>query len=92
MYQNIISLWEKQYKERIFSIDYEGLVNTPEVEIRKILRFLDLDWETSCINLTPNTRVVRTASQLQVRKKIYTDSSESWKNYSVHLDGYFDNL
>ena len=31
-------------------------------------------------------RSVNTASSLQVRKKIYLNASEEWKNYREHLD------
>ena len=39
-----------------------------------------------------NERSVMTASQQQVRKKVYTGSSEAWRKYEPYLDGVFDGL
>jgi hypothetical protein len=37
-------------------------------------------------------RYVKTASSLQVRKKVYKGSSEEWKKFEKYLDRAFDEL
>ena len=39
-----------------------------------------------------NKRSINTASQLQVRQKVYKRSSEAWLKYKLFLNGTFDNL
>ena len=39
-----------------------------------------------------NKRPVATASNLQVRKKVYQGSSERWKRYGPYLNGVLDHL
>ena len=39
-----------------------------------------------------NKRSINTASQLQVRQKVYKRSSEAWLKYKLFLNGAFDNL
>ena len=39
-----------------------------------------------------NKRSVKTASQQQVRQKVYQGSSEAWRKYEPFLNGAFDGL
>ena len=65
-------------------------VNSPE--IRKIINFLGLSWEENCLEPHKNERHVLTASNQQVKKKIYSGSSDEWKKYESGLRGYFSDL
>ena len=56
----------------------------------KLLKYLELSWEDACLLPENNRRAVRTASQQQVRKKIYQGSSEGWRKFQPYLDGIFD--
>ena len=39
-----------------------------------------------------NKRAIKTASDVQVRNKIYKNSINSWKKYEKYLDKYFFKL
>ena len=39
-----------------------------------------------------NLRNIATASSLQIRKKVYQNSSQQWKKYEPFLNGAFDSL
>ena len=54
--------------------------------------YLGLDWEEKCLSPQNNTRSVSTASNTQVRKKIYQGSSQQWKKYQPFLNGVLDGL
>ena len=45
-----------------------------------------------CTSPQKNKRIVRTASQQQVRQKVYQGSSEAWRKYEPYLDGAFNSL
>ena len=61
-------------------------------KIEKLLIYCDLDWSNDCLNFYNNDRPVKTASDTQVRKKIYRSSVNSWENYDKYLSKYFSKL
>jgi hypothetical protein len=67
-------------------------VNNQEREIRKLIHWLDLDWDEKCLSPQDNTRSVATTSNLQIRKKIYQGSSHQWKQYEPFLNGALDHV
>mgnify|MGYP003320204775 FL=1 len=67
-------------------------IDNQEQETRNLLKYLELDWEDACLSPQKNKRSVRTASQTQVRKKVYKGSSKAWQKYEPFLKGAFDGL
>jgi hypothetical protein len=51
-----------------------------------------LNWQDACLSPQKNKRSVQTASQQQVRQKVYQGSSQEWKKYEQFLNGALDNL
>ena len=58
----------------------------------KLIQYLDLEWENECLAPQDNKRRVNTASNWQVRQKVYKDSSKQWKKFEPFLKGAFDHL
>ncbi|OUV68937.1 MAG: hypothetical protein CBC82_00490, partial [Cellvibrionales bacterium TMED122] len=71
---------------------YEVLTDNQERETRKLIDHLGLPWDDICLSPQSNKRVVGTASNVQVRKKVYQGSSESWKRYQPYLNGALDHF
>ena len=92
MYLDLMEFWELSYKERIYFLDYEKLTTDQEHETRKLIKYLNLNWETPCLFPEENPRSVRTVSQQQVREKVYIDSSKAWRVYESYLNGAFNTL
>ena len=86
----MMQFWCNSLSKRIYNLDYELLTINQESETRKLIEYLRLDWDEKCLSPQDNTRSVTTASNLQVRKKVYRGSSEQWKKYEPFLDGAFD--
>ena len=84
--------WQLQYSDRIYNLDYEKLTVDQEDETRKLIRHIGLKWEDACLSPHKNKRSVRTASQQQVRQKVYQGSSQAWRKYEPFLNGAFDSL
>ena len=61
-------------------------------EIKKLIKYLELNWEESCLSPEKNERSVSTASNIQIRNKIFKGSSQKWKKYKPFLDGVLDKL
>ena len=58
----------------------------------KLLKSCNLSWNDNCLKFYNNKRVVKTASDTQVRKKIYKTSLYFWKNYKKFMNQFFKNL
>jgi hypothetical protein len=69
----------------ILDVPYEGLVADQEAWTRKILDFLGLDWDARCIDFHKAKRPVFTASDWQVRQKVYTHSVQRWRRYEKFI-------
>ncbi|MDC0470940.1 sulfotransferase [Candidatus Pseudothioglobus singularis] len=85
LYSDLMSFWHERFPDQIYDICYEDLTTNQEEETRKLLEYCDLDWDENCLNFHSNKRAVKTASALQVRKKMYQGSSEAWKKYEAYL-------
>ena len=85
LYVELMNYWHELYPGNIYDISYEELTSNQEKETRKLIEYCGLDWDPNCLNFHENKRDVKTASALQVRKKMYQGSSDAWKEYSDYL-------
>ena len=92
LYDNLMNLWKAEYGDRIYNINYENLVTDQENQTKELINHLKLPWEEACLSPHKNKRIVRTASQQQVRQKVYKGSSDVWRKYEPFLNGAFDSL
>ncbi len=69
----------------ILAVPYEELVADQEGWTRKILDFLELEWDERCLSFYETKRTVSTASAWQVRQKIYNQSVRRWRNYEKFI-------
>jgi len=91
-YKNLMNLWYKKFHNRIHYVDYELLTEHQEIETKKIIDYIGLDWDTKCLFPEKNNNISLTASNLQVTKKIYKNSSKDWQKFSPYLNHIFDKL
>ena len=89
LYEDLMIFWKKILPNFIYDVNYEKLVKNPKKEINKMLKENNLDWENQCLKFYLNKRAVRTASETQVRKKMYKSSINSWKKYNPFLKNFF---
>ena len=92
LYENLMDFWTSTLSKRIYNLDYELLTVNQESETRQLIEYLGLDWDENCLSPQNNTRRVATASNLQVRQKVYQGSSRKWKKYEPFLNGALDGL
>ena len=92
LYLDLMQFWGQSYSDRIYNLDYDKLTEDQEKETWRLVEYLDLNWEDACLSPHKNKRSVRTASQQQVREKVYRGSSEAWREYEKYLKGAFDSL
>jgi len=63
----------------------EELIDDPEGQIRKMLDYVGVPFDSACLNHQANRRAVRTPSAEQVRRPINRDGVDVWKNYEPWL-------
>ena len=71
---------------RVHRVIYEDMVADPETEVRRLLDYCGLPFESECLRFYENERAVRTASSEQVRQPIFTGGVDQWRNYEPWLD------
>ncbi len=79
--EQAMQIQKKRYPEKIFTFDYDQFVHAPEDNLRKLLRWLDLEFDDNYLHPEESTRAVNTASVMQARKPISNKSVGGWKNY-----------
>lgn len=91
-YEDLMGFWRKKFGETIYELDYDRLTKNQEGETRALLDFCGLEFEPQCLDFHETSRPVRTASQSQVRQKMYTGSSQAWRAYAPYLKPLMDKL
>ncbi len=86
LYNDLMEHWRNTLPEGyMLDLVYEDMVADQEGMSRRLLDFCDLPWEDGCLEFHTTERAVKTASQAQVRRKIYTDSVKLWQHYADQL-------
>ena len=85
-YLRLMDHWDEVLPGKVLNVQYEDVVADFESQVRRILDFLELDFEQDCINFHESDRPVRTASSEQVRQPLYSDALEHWRNFEPDLD------
>ena len=80
--------WTMYLPDNFFTINYDDLVDNPSICSQKVFSYIDLPYDQNVLEIQNNTRSVTTASDLQIRDKIYKDSSKSWIKYEKNLQKF----
>ena len=89
LYLKLMTYYKSVLGSFIYDLEYEKLTTNPEVEMKKILKFCNLEWNENCINIENNKKPIFTASISQARNKINTNSHQSWKNFEKLIPELF---
>ena len=86
-YDLVMSLWDKYQQSLnldLHIIKYEDVVNNFDNTIKKLIKFLNLEWDDELKNfyITASKRgIINTPSYNQVNSPIYKKSIARWKKY-----------
>ena len=73
-------------------VNNEDIIDDLESQVSKLLDFLELPFEESCIEFYKTDRLVRTASSEQVRKPVNKAGMGRWRPYAKNLKPLIENL
>ena len=88
-YSDLMEFWTNKIPNFILDVKYENLISNTEGEIKNILTFCNLSWESNCLEYYNTKRPIKTVSSAQARKPIYKDSINSFENYNEYLEEFF---
>jgi len=84
-YVRLMDHWDAVLPDRVHRVLYEEMVADTEAQIRALLDYCELDFEEQCLRFYETDRAVRTPSSEQVRKPIYKEGLEQWRNFESYL-------
>ena len=83
--EEIMTEYKSRFRSKIYDYNYEKLVKNPEKEIKSLISWLGWKWDDKYLSPHLNPRSVSTASNIQVRSQINSNSIGGWKNYKEML-------
>jgi len=85
-YVRVMDHWDAVLPGRVHRVQYEEMVADTEAQIRALLDYCGLEFEEQCLRFYETERAIRTPSAEQVRKPIYKEGLEQWRQFEAHLD------
>jgi hypothetical protein len=92
LYERTMNFWSRNLADDILNINYHGLVENPGFGINQMCEFIGLPFEENMADISLNNRPVHTASDLQIRDKIRSENTQSWKKYENFLQEFVKGL
>ncbi len=84
-YVRLLAHFDAVLPGRVLRVQYEDMVADTEVQLRRLLAHVGVDFEPGCLAFHANPRAVRTASSEQVRQPINSDGLHQWRNFERWL-------
>ncbi len=91
-YWSLMEHWRSEFPGAMYEVRYEDNVADVEGSAKKLIAHLGLEWNENCLNFYNTDRPVKTASVTQVRKPIYTTSTNRWRKYEKYLGPLLEEL
>jgi tetratricopeptide (TPR) repeat protein len=85
-YVDLMAHYDAVLPGRVHRVIYERMIADTEGEVRRLLDHVGLAFEPACLSFWTNDRAVRTASSEQVRRPIFGEAVDHWKNFEPWLD------
>jgi tetratricopeptide (TPR) repeat protein len=85
-YVELMAHFDRALPGAVHRVIYEDMVEHTEREVRRLLNYCGLPFDPACLRFYETERAVRTASSEQVRRPIFREGLEQWRNYEAHLE------
>lgn len=84
-YFDLMAHFDEVLPGRIHHVYYERVVTDLNREVESLLAYCALPFEQQCLRFYENARGVRTPSAEQVRRPIFSDAVDQWRNFEAWL-------
>ena len=91
-YLRFMDHMERQQPATVHRVVNERLIDDPEGEVRRMLQFIGVPFDSACLNFHGNRRAVQTPSAEQVRRPINREGVDHWRHYEPWLGPLRDAL
>ena len=91
-YVELMQHWDAVLPGKILRVQHEEVVADLEGNVRRILDFCALPFESGCVEFYKTERSVRTASSEQVRQPIFKEGLDQWRHFEPWLGPLKDAL
>jgi len=85
-YLELMRHWDAVLPGRVLRVQHEDVVEDLEGAVRRILEYCGLPFEAGCLDFHKTARSVRTPSSEQVRRPIFRDGLEQWRQFEPWLE------
>lgn len=85
-YVELMAHFDAVLPGRVLRVFYEDIVADTEAEVRRLLDHCGLPFEDACLRFYENDRAVRTASSEQVRRPIFREATDHWRQFEPWLE------
>lgn len=85
LYEGLMAHWRQLAGDRILEVNYQDLVDDPQVSAARIAAFCGLDYEPAMVQIEKRSDAVSTASSVMMREGIRKDRGQVWKAYERQL-------
>ncbi len=86
--EQLMRHWQAVLPLPILELQYESLVESPELQAKRLIDFVGLPWQPTCLEFHRSERGVQTPSRWQVREPIHGRSAGRWRNYAADLAAF----
>ena len=86
VYVELMDHWDRTLPGFVHLVQHEAIIDDLGGEVRRLLDFCELPFETACLEFHKTERSIRTPSSEQVRQPIYREGLEAWRNFEPWLD------
>jgi hypothetical protein len=84
-YVELMAHWDAVLPGKVLRVAHEDVVDDLEANVRRILDFCGLEFEPQCVEFHKTERSIRTASSEQVRRPIFKEGLDQWRNFEPWL-------
>ena len=85
LYEDLMSFWHQKFPNLIYDLNYEKLIDQPQKEISRLLKYCRLSQDKKCFEHHKNVDTIKTSSFLQARQGIYKSAVGSSKPYNIYI-------
>ena len=85
-YLDVMNYYNEKFKNKIFLVELENLTTSSEEITKKLFEFCKLEWSEKCLEYHKRRDLFSTtASNIQIREKIYKYNNTKYDVYRNHL-------
>ncbi|AWL11114.1 uncharacterized protein HMF8227_00618 [Saliniradius amylolyticus] len=85
-YVRLMDHWDEVLPGAVLRVQHEDVVNDLEGQVKRLLDFCGLPFESQCLDFYKTERAIQTPSAEQVRQPIYRSGLAQWKHFEPYLE------